>query len=115
MTNEATKPVRIVVASAGAIGQAHIKSVVEEPEAELAGIVDTDPKVADEAGALGVAWATDIRTKLKRVRPEGIVIALPNQFHFPAGMTAIEAGLPVLMEKPFVTLAAALQLARRRH
>jgi len=34
-----TRPVRIAVAGAGLIGQAHIKRVVDAPEAELASII----------------------------------------------------------------------------
>ncbi|HUA86661.1 MAG TPA: Gfo/Idh/MocA family oxidoreductase [Bryobacteraceae bacterium] len=109
---EVGKRVRIVIAGAGLIGQTHIKRVLEEPEAELAGIIDIDPKAGEQAAALGVEWATDIDTMLDKVKPDGIVIALPNQFHFPAGKAAIRAGVATLMEKPVCdTVEEAEQLA----
>jgi predicted dehydrogenase len=35
---------RIAVVGAGLIGQAHIKRILEEPEAKLAGIADPTPQ-----------------------------------------------------------------------
>jgi predicted dehydrogenase len=112
MTIEAARRVRIVIAGAGLIGQAHIKRVLDEPEAELVGIIDTDPKVEEQAATLGVEWATNIGAMLDRVTPDGIVIALPNSFHFSAGKVAIQAGVATLMEKPVCnTVEEAEQLA----
>ena len=106
------KAVRIVVAGAGLIGQAHIQRVLSEPEAELVGIVDTAPPVREQAADLQVEWTPDVQTMLDKVKPEGIVIALPNQLHFAAGMAAIKAGVATLMEKPVCgTVDEALQLA----
>lgn len=107
-----SKKVRIVVAGAGLIGQAHIKRVLEEPQAELIGIVDPLPKVEEQALALGVAWAPDLKGILEKVTPDGVVIALPNQLHFSAGMTLVKHSIPMLMEKPVCdSLEEAFQLA----
>ena len=61
-----TTSVRIAVVGAGLIGQAHIKRVLEEPEAKLAGIVDPSPQSKAQAEGLGVAWAPDIETRCRR-------------------------------------------------
>ena len=107
-----SKPVRLIVAGAGLIGQAHIKRVVELPDAELAGIVDIAPKSRQQAEALGVPWAPDLETMLKQVRPDGVVVSLPNQFHYDAGMMLLKHRLPMLMEKPVCdTLEEALRFA----
>jgi hypothetical protein len=37
---------------------------------------------------------------LKEDKPDGVVIGLPNQFHFKAGMELIQHGVPMLVEKP---------------
>jgi predicted dehydrogenase len=109
---KAAKPVRIIVAGAGLIGQAHIRRILDEPEAELAGIVDIEPRVREQASALGVEWTPDVPTMLDKVRPDGIVIALPNQLHFPTGIAAVRAGVATLMEKPACkSVEEALQLA----
>ena len=95
-----TAKTRLIVAGAGLIGQAHIKRILDEPSAELAGIVDPVPNIEQQAVALGVAWAPDLETMLKRVTADGVVVALPNRLHYAAGMALVERGLPMLMEKP---------------
>lgn len=93
-------PVRIAVVGAGMIGQAHIRRVLHEPEAQLAGIADPAPQSKAQAEALGVVWAPDIETLLAEAKPDGVVIATPNQLHVPNGLAAVRAGVPMLLEKP---------------
>lgn len=103
---------RIVVAGAGVIGQAHIDRILREPRASLAGIVDVTAQAEARAESLHVPFAANIDDMLAAVRPDGIVIALPNQMHFPAAMAAVRAGIPMLIEKPVCeTVAEALELA----
>jgi predicted dehydrogenase len=98
--HKANGRVRIVVVGAGLIGQAHILRIRDEPGAQLAGIVDTAPRAKQQAEALGVAWSPDLAGMFKLGKPDGVVIALPNQLHFSAGMAAIAAGVPLFLEKP---------------
>jgi predicted dehydrogenase len=44
-----TTPARIAVVGAGLIGQAHIKRILEEPEAKLTGIADPSPQSKAQA------------------------------------------------------------------
>lgn len=112
MTNETITPARLVVAGAGLIGQAHIERILRQPAARLAGIVDISSAAAQKAADLGVPCSADFEALLHDVKPDGVVIALPNQAHFDAGMAAIRARVAVLMEKPVCeTVAQALQLA----
>ncbi|MCZ2151020.1 MAG: Gfo/Idh/MocA family oxidoreductase [Bryobacterales bacterium] len=113
MTKERSgAPARIVVAGAGLIGQAHIERILREPEARLAGIVDIDEKGAARASAHGVPYSAGMEAMMENARPDGIVIALPNQAHFAAGMAAVHARIAMLMEKPVCeTVEQALELA----
>jgi predicted dehydrogenase len=95
-----TTPARIAVVGAGLIGQAHIKRVLEEPQAKLAGIADPSAQSKAQAETLGVTWAPDIETLLARAKPDGVVIATPNQLHVQHGMAAVRAKVPMLLEKP---------------
>src|SRR3954447_10549716 len=109
--NDVTQSVRIAVAGAGMIGQTHIKRIREEPQAELAGIIDPSPKAKEQAEALGVPSFADLEEGLQSVKPDGVVIATPNQLHVPNGLTAVEAGVPMLLEKPVSgDVESALQL-----
>src|SRR4051794_18484037 len=107
-----TQPVRIAVAGAGLIGQAHIKRILEEPQAELAAIIDPSPKAKEQAQALGVPCLAGLEEGLQAAKPDGVVIATPNQLHVPNGLTAVKAGVPMLLEKPVSgDVESALQLA----
>lgn len=107
----AAAPARIVVAGAGLIGQEHIRRILQEPAATLVGLVDLDARIRDQAALLGVAWTPDLESMLAQVRPDGVVIALPNHLHRPAGLAVIQAGVAVLMEKPVAnTIDEARQL-----
>ena len=92
--------VRIAVAGAGLIGQAHIRRIIAEPEASLAAIIDPSPKTEEQARSLGVPWFADLEEGLEGARPDGVVIATPNRLHVPNGLAAIAAGVPALLEKP---------------
>jgi predicted dehydrogenase len=105
------RPVRIAVAGAGLIGQAHMQRIADEPLAELAAIIDPSPKAKQQAEALGVPCFADIETGLQSATPDGVVIATPNQLHVPNGLAAVKAGVPMLLEKPVSdTVETALQL-----
>jgi predicted dehydrogenase len=103
--------VRIAVVGAGIIGQAHIKRILEEPEAGLAAIVDPSAQAREQADALGVPCFADIETALQAAKPDGVVIATPNRLHVPGGLAAVRAGVPMLMEKPIAEdVESALEL-----
>jgi predicted dehydrogenase len=93
-------PIRLVVAGAGLIGQAHIRRILDEPGVELVGIADPAPRVRQQAEAIGVAWAPEVETLLDSVLVDGVVVALPNQLHYATGMALVERRVPMLMEKP---------------
>jgi predicted dehydrogenase len=94
------EPVRILVAGAGLIGLAHIKHIVDEPEAALAGIVDPTPAAEALARQHGVPWGADLAPMLAQAKPDAVIVATPNALHVPMGMACIAAGLPMLLEKP---------------
>ncbi|MCW3476899.1 Gfo/Idh/MocA family protein [Limobrevibacterium gyesilva] len=106
-----THPARIAVVGAGLIGQAHIRRIIDEPDAALAGIADPSPRAKEQAGALGVPWTADIETMLAKAKPDGVVIATPNRLHVAGGLAAVAAGVPMLLEKPVADdVAGALRL-----
>ena len=107
----ASAAARIAVAGAGLIGQAHIRRIQDDPGAQLAAIIDPSPAARTLATALGVPYFDGLADALRATRPDGVVIATPNQMHVPHGLAAVEAGVPMLLEKPVSTdLASAMRL-----
>jgi len=92
--------VRIAVAGAGVIGLRHIQEIGASRDAELAAIVDVSPKAADVARSTGVPLRASLRELFAADKPDGVIVATPNQLHVEQGLECIAAGVPVLIEKP---------------
>jgi predicted dehydrogenase len=94
------KPIRLAVAGAGLIGKRHIDTITQCPEAELVGVVDPQSAAAAYASSLGANRYESISEMLATARPDGVIIATPNQMHVEHGLACVSAGIPVLIEKP---------------
>jgi predicted dehydrogenase len=94
---------RIAVAGAGYIGQAHIGVALGNSSCELSAIVDPSPAAVLVASRAGVPLYASIDELLARQRPDGLILATPNPLHVPQALQCIEAGLPILLEKPIAT------------
>jgi predicted dehydrogenase len=92
--------VRIAVAGAGLIGLRHIEEAVASPNCTLVAIIDPGPKAAEIARKCGVPLYASLQECFARDKPDGIVLATPNQMHVEQGLACIEAGVPCLVEKP---------------
>jgi predicted dehydrogenase len=104
--------VRVGVIGAGAWGKNHVRTLASLPETELAGVCDLDAGVRDRVKRQypGV-FVTDSPAELFK-RVEAVVIASTARTHAALGRTAVEAGIPALIEKPFaLTVADAEGLA----
>ncbi len=111
---------RIAVAGAGYIGLAHIGVARASERCELTAIVDPSPAARAHAEAAGVPLYPSLAELLRKDRPDGVVLATPNQLHLPHALECIAAGMPILLEKPIApTVAEARRVvecrrARRR-
>jgi predicted dehydrogenase len=92
--------VRIAVAGAGLIGLRHIEETQKSAGAKLSAIVDPSPKAAEVAQREGVPLYASLRECFAKDRPDGIVLATPNQMHVDQALECIAAGVAVLVEKP---------------
>jgi predicted dehydrogenase len=103
--------VRLAVVGAGLIGKRHVEHVAAEPTAELAAVVDPSPVGEVLAREHGVKWFASLSDLLAADKPDGVIVATPNQMHVANGLEAIAAGIPVLVEKPIAdTVEAAGRL-----
>ena len=98
--------IRIAVAGVGLIGQAHIKVLGRSPSCMLSAIVDPSPAAIEVAAREGVPLYKTIDELLLTNRPDGLILATPNQFHVSQALKCMEANLPILLEKPIATTVA---------
>ena len=94
------KKTRIAVAGAGYIGQAHMDAAVASSTVQLSGIVDPSPKALTSAVKYGIPLYTSLAELFAKDKPDGVVLATPNQLHLPHAKACMDAGVPVLLEKP---------------
>lgn len=92
---------RILVSGPGLIGKKHVEIINGSPSAELAGIVAPDtPENQAFARANSTSLYTDLKTALLQTKANATIISSPNNFHFSQVQTALQAGVPTLVEKP---------------
>ena len=103
----------IAVAGLGYIGRAHANAVRNDPDARLAAVVDPSDEAAAYARAHAVPWHASLAELLAADRPDGVVVATPNTLHVEHAFACIDAGVPMLLEKPVApTVAEAGVIAR---
>ena len=91
---------RIAVTGAGAIGKRHIEEIDSSDTAELASIVDPGPAGPELAEKYGVALYPSLAELFEKDKPDGVILATPNQMHVDGGLECVAAGVPVIVEKP---------------
>ena len=104
---------RIAVAGAGYIGQAHMAVAQASSTCILSAVVDPAPAAAAIATKAGVPLYKSLQELLAKDRPDGVILATPNQLHVEHASMCIDAKLPMLLEKPIApTVEEAEQLVR---
>ena len=99
-------PVSIAVIGAGLIGPRHAQTVIEDPNAKLAAIVDLTPRGAELAQKLNVPYYTSIGDLVESGNgiPEAAIVSTPNHTHVSVCLELIDAGVRhILVEKPIST------------
>ena len=99
-------PVRLALAGAGLIGRRHAAATTALPSMQLEWIVDPTTSGRDLAAEMGAAWFPSLTDMLAVAKPDGVILATPNQVHVENGMECVHAGCPMLIEKPIATSSA---------
>ena len=100
------RKVGIAVAGAGLIGLRHIEEIRKSRSAALAAVVDVSPKAVGVARDCGVPLYDSLAQLFAAGRPDGVILATPNQLHVEHGLACVAAGVPALIEKPVASTFA---------
>jgi predicted dehydrogenase len=94
--------VRVAVLGGGGQGSRHAASLASLPDCEIAYVCDVDDKRLDDQHkrAPGSMAVTDLRRALDDTSVDAVSIALPDHWHVPAALLALQAGKHVYVEKP---------------
>ena len=98
--------VGVGVIGTGVMGSEHARLFSREtPDAYLAGVFDADAARA-QAAAAGATVFPDPRSLIASDRVGAVIIASPDVTHAELTLACLEAGKPVLCEKPLASSAA---------
>ncbi len=97
------------------MGNAWLRAVQASTEVTYAGLVEVNDAIAAEQvekyGLAGLPMFKSLDEALRQVQADGVINVTPPQFHKAVSITALEAGAPVLSEKPLAdTRQAALDI-----
>ena len=100
-----SRQIRLAVVGAGLVGVRHIDAIHQVASIELAAIVDTSDTARQIAKDKQVSFYSSLQAMLNDQTPDGVLLATPTSMHVEQGLQCIEAGCPVLVEKPIATSA----------
>jgi len=69
-------------------------------------VVDPSPAAVAIAAQAGVPLYRSLEELFEKDRPDGVVLATPNQLHVEHALTSMKAGVPMLLEKPVAPTVA---------
>lgn len=95
---------RVGVVGTGYLGRLHARVLTEMPEAEVAGFVEPDDRIAGEiSSSLGLQRIATVAELAKQA--DCAVVATPTVAHFEVARELMEAGCDVMVEKPITSTA----------
>jgi predicted dehydrogenase len=84
-------------------GREHARVFSQRPDVELCAIVGRSrDKATQRAGEFGTKPYVDVDEMLAAEHPDLVSLCLPNEGHFETTLRVIQAGYPLLVEKPLV-------------
>lgn len=99
--------VRFIMIGLGGMGRVHVQHVLNLPNAEIVALADSSPAslqatVQRFPDLANVAQFSDYQAALDAVEADAAIIVTPHSQHFQQSIDCLDAGLNVLLEKPFI-------------
>lgn len=90
---------RVAVVGVGALGRHHARILSEMESVDLIAVAETDPGRGQAvAESCGCAWVANYEDLIGQV--DAVSIVVPTAYHRSVATPFLEAGIPVLVEKP---------------
>ena len=94
---------RVAVLGTGGWARQHARIFSRRPDTELVAIVGRDEgRTGARASEYGTTAYTDIDRMLAAEHPDLVTVCLPNEQHYEPTLRIVQAGIPLLVEKPLV-------------
>ncbi|MNI06826.1 putative oxidoreductase YcjS [compost metagenome] len=109
------QPIRVGIIGAGNIGNVHITSFKNHPSLTVTAVTDSFLPLAEARAAEHNIPKVHATAEALLADPliDAVVICVPNQFHAPIAVQALQAGKHVLLEKPMaIDLPSAKQILK---
>jgi len=85
------------------MGRAHMAVTDASATCALSAIVDPARPAEVVAEEFGVPLFRSLDELIDKEPPDGVILATPNKLHLEHAMRCMEAGLPMLLEKPIAS------------
>ena len=96
-------PLRVAIVGTGTWAEQHARIFSRRPDTELVGVLGRNQaRTSARAAAYGTTPFTDLDDMLDTERPDLVTVCLPNEKHFEPTLRLVNAGIPLLVEKPLV-------------
>ena len=98
-----TSRVKVALIGAGAWGAQHARILSQHEGVDFCALVGRSlQRTQARAERYNTTAYTDVSEMLRREKPDLVSVCLPNQAHYPTTLEVIQAGFPLLVEKPLV-------------
>jgi len=105
-----SSPIHITVAGAGLIGREHIRVIIDNADCCLSAIVDPSAEAAHIAAQYQIPHYPDLTALFaSKQKTDAVVLATPNALHHEQALQCVQAGVPILLEKPIASTVAQAQ------
>lgn len=113
-------PFKIALIGTGGWAREHCRILSLRPDVDFCAVVGRNAeRTAQRAAEYRTQPYTSVEDMLGEQKPDLVCVCLPNQHHFEPTLQVIEAGFPLLVEKPLVfemeQADALLEAARKRN
>lgn len=97
------KKVKVALIGAGNWGRQHARIFAADPRVDFCAIAGRSlERTRSRAQEFGLRYYLDVDEMLAKEQPDLVSLSLPNQGHYEATLRVIQAGFPLLVEKPLV-------------